>query len=191
MRQARVLLWAFSDLPAPKNIADDAAALRKRLNVQLPGLTDPYRQAADESKFKQQVYDDERAVASLEAEVSDNLDGLRAAGQKRGQETKRWQANYDVTLARLEVEYVFLLEYESMLGQMRKELPPLAAGQSGWKLVSQPALHGDPEGKKLAREAWKLLDTVVQNHPGTPWEVLAEQLKAAPLGLEWKGVTIP
>ncbi|HVS36530.1 MAG TPA: hypothetical protein VMS17_13280 [Gemmataceae bacterium] len=190
VRKARVLLWAISDMPAPKNVAEDVAAARKRLSIQLPGLTDAYHQPANENKFKEQVETDERAVASLMAEVDDELEGLRTAGQKRGQETARWQANYDLMLARLETEYVFLLEYQSMLGQMRKEVPPLAAGQNGWKLVPQTAVHGDAEGKKLAREARKLLDTVMQNHPGTPWDVLAQQYKAAPLSVQWQGVTI-
>ena len=190
MRKARVLLWAISDSPAPKNLADDVAALRKRLNVKLPRVTDAYHQPADQNKFRDQVAHDERAVADLMAEVNDGLDNLKAAGEKRDLETKRWQANYDLTVARLESEYVFLLEYQSMLGLMRKELPPLAAGQNGWKLVAQAALQGDPEGKKLARESWKVLDKVIADNPGTPWEVLGRQFKSAPLGLEWQGVTI-
>jgi hypothetical protein len=117
---------------------------------------------------------------------------LKTAGDNaetgRAKETKRWQANYDFTLARLEAQIAYLFEYQSMLGQMRKQLPDLAPGQTGWRLASQVTLRGDTQGKKLAKDSGKRLDAIIKDNPGTPWEVLAKRQKLTALGLEWQGV---
>jgi len=52
--------------------------------------------------------------------------------------------------------------------------------------VSQPRLQGDSTGKRLAREAHKLLDKIIKNYAGTPWEVLAKRERLTNLGLEWQ-----
>ena len=47
-------------------------------------------------------------------------------------------------------------------------------------------MQGDGTGRKLAREAEKLLDKLAEEHAGTPWEILAKREKYTALGLEWK-----
>jgi len=106
---------------------------------------------------------------------------------KREAEPKRWQANYDFMLARLEEEIAYLFEYQSMLGQMRKELPPLDRQlYNGWKLAATTSLSGDSAGRKMASSSRKTLDKIIKDHPGTPWEILAKREKLTALGLEWK-----
>ena len=90
-------------------------------------------------------------------------------------------------LARLEAEFAYLMEYQSMLGQMRKELPPRDRElHGGWKLAATTTLTGDSAGKKMASSSHKLLDRIAKDHAGTPWEVLAKREKLTALGLEWK-----
>ena len=90
-------------------------------------------------------------------------------------------------LARIQMEYAYLYEYQSMLGSMRKEFPPRDEQlHGGWKLASQSSLQGDSAGKKLATKAKKLLDKIAKDHAGTPWEVLAKREKLTNLGLEWQ-----
>ena len=92
-------------------------------------------------------------------------------------------------LARLEAEIAYLFEYQSMLGQMRKELPPRDRElHGGWKLAATTTLTGDSTGKKMASSSRKLLDKIAKDHAGTPWEVLAKREKLTALGLEWKPV---
>jgi hypothetical protein len=189
VRKARLLLWALATATPPADMAEKVAAVRKDLKIaQLP-LRDAYAAPANENTMRKQVLRDQTQAAALQAELTDVLEDLKTAGEKgRATENRRWQANYDATLARLQAQIVFMFEYQSMLGQMRKELPPLAAGQNGWKLVPQRTLQGDPEGKRLAREMAKLLDQIIAENPGTPWETLAKRLKETPLSVEWQGV---
>ena len=186
--QARAVMWALNTAKPPPMLTDAVAKVRKDLKVNLSVMKDGFRKPADEAKFKAGVKKNEDDVADMMAACSDALEMLKAAGEKgRDAETKRWQVNYDFTLARLDAQSAYLMEYQSMLGQMRKALPDLAPGQNGWKLASQVALRGDSAGKKLAKESSKLLEKIIKDNPGTPWEVLAKREKLTALGLEWQG----
>jgi hypothetical protein len=121
------------------------------------------------------------------ARLNDAYEKLQDAKEMREGETKRWQANYDFTLARIECEIAFLFEYQTALGSMRKEIPPLdRALYGGWKLASRAEMQGDAQGKKLYKAAVKKYDVLIKDHQGTPWEVLARREKMTALGMEWK-----
>ncbi len=190
--KAREVIYAVSTATAPPAMADEVGKIRLELKVNLSVLKDGYRKPGDDAKFKKQLEGDERQIADLLFHLQETLDDLKTAGDNaatgRAKETKRWQANYDFTLARLEAQIAYLFEYQSMLGQMRKQLPDLAPGQTGWRLASQVALKGDTQGKKLAKDSGKHLDAIIKDNPGTPWEVLAKREKLTALGLEWQGV---
>ena len=188
--QARAVMWALNTVKAPDMLTNDVAKVRKNLEgVNLNVMKDGYRKPPDEAKFKESVRRRRAAGRRHDAGVRRRPASLKTADvvAAREKETKRWQANYDFTLARLDAQYAYLFEYQSMLGQMRKQLPDLAPGQTGWKLASVTALKGDSQGKKLAKESTKLLEKVVKDNPGTPWEVLAKREKLTALGLEWQG----
>ena len=57
---------------------------------------------------------------------------------------------------------------------------------SGWRLASKKKLQGDNEGRKRLKDAEKLLDKLIADYAGTPWEILARREKMTALGLEWK-----
>ena len=161
---------------------------RTVLNEQLKGkrLREQWQAGGNENLFKNEVKDyQEKEVAGVMRELEETLDDLKAAGRERGKEkSKRWLANYDYILARLEAQIAYLYEYNSLLGAMRKELPE--RGPNGWRLASQEKLQGDNTGKKLAKDSSELLKKLAKNHPGTPWEVLAKRDRLTTLGLEWK-----
>jgi len=74
-----------------------------------------------------------------------------------------------------------------MLGSIRREFPPLDPNlHGGWKLASQSKLQGDKAGREYEREARKVLDKLIKDNAGTPWEVLAKREKLTNLGLEWQ-----
>src|SRR5262249_49782736 len=139
------------------------------------------------NQFKNQVRKDQDDIARLLAGLEDALEELKKAGAGRDKEPKRWQANYDFVLARLEALLAYLYEYQSMLGQMRKELPPRDPKvQGGWRLASREKLTGDKRGKDLAKDARSILERVAAENPKTPWEVLAKRERLTALGLEWQ-----
>jgi hypothetical protein len=162
---------------------------RKALNDQLRGkrLPEEWRMSGTENDLKAQVKDfQEKEVARTLRELEEALDDLRKAGKegRKEEKSKRWQANYDYILARLEAQIAYLYEYDSALGEMRKELPE--RGPNGWRLASQAKFSGDPAGRKLMVESNKTLDKLAKENPGTPWEILAKRDRLSNLGLKWQ-----
>ncbi len=153
------MIYAVSTTKPPPALAEDVGKIRQELKVNLSVLKEEYHKPADEPRFKKQLEMDERKIADLLLSLQEALEDLKSAGDDaatgRAKETKRWQVNYDFTLARLEAQIAYLFEYQSMLGQMRKQLPDLGPGQTGWRLASQVALKGDTQGKKLAKDSNK------------------------------------
>ncbi len=189
--KARETIWALNTAAPPADIGMAVNDLRKTVKANLSIIKDGYKKQGDDAKFKDMILKDGREVADLMQLCDDALNEMGAVGEEaRKMETKRWQVNYDFTLARLKAQKAYLMEYQSMLGQLRKQLPDLAPGQNGWKLAALPTPKGDSEGKRLAKDSAKLLDTIIKDNPDTPWAVLAKREKLTALGLQWQGARI-
>ena len=71
------------------------------------------------------------------------------------------------------------------------ELPKLDSKlHNGWRLASQEKIQSPKEVKDLASDAKKLFAKLIQEHPGTPWELLAKRDRQTALGLEWQATRI-
>jgi hypothetical protein len=187
VKKAQALLFAAAAAPVPAGLAEAVKEARQTLRRDLTIMRDGYRVPRNEAQFKNQVLNDEKDVARILARFDQAHEDMVGVADKREAEPKRWQANYDFMLARLEEEIAYLFEYQSMLGQMRKELPPLDRQlYNGWKLAATTSLSGDSAGRKMASSSRKTLDKIIKDHPGTPWEILAKREKLTALGLEWK-----
>jgi hypothetical protein len=194
VRKARAYLYAVAVSPGqpPAELEPEIQKAREALRyVNLSVLKEGYRAPGAgnaENRFKEMVANDGRQVARVMLNLGEVLDELKDAGDKgREAEPKRWQANYDFVLARLQSQIAYLYEYQSMLGQMRKEFPQRdPALHGGWRLAAQASLQGDAAGKKLFKSSQKILEKLAKDNPGTPWEVLAKREKLTALGLEWQ-----
>jgi hypothetical protein len=183
------LLAQYKDDGGQTPLRAAVAKARKTLHEQLKGkhLREEWQMIGDENGHKAFVKDyQEKEVAKTIRELEEARDELRAAGKegRKEEKSKRWQANYDYVLARMEAQIAYLYEYDSALGEMRKELPE--KGPNGWRLASQQKLSGDPAGRKLFSESSKILDKLAKDHPGTPWELLAKRDRLTNLGLKWQ-----
>jgi uncharacterized caspase-like protein len=195
IERAQVVLWAISPNAPPSEMAGAVAKFKQteKLKTDLNGLRESFRAPGGagnaEKRFKDLVEADGRRVASMLRVLEDELDSMTKAKEMRAKAPKRWQANYDFMLARLEEQIAYVYEYSSMLGQMRKEFPPRdPAVHGGWRLASREQLQGDATGRKLHRDAQKILAKLASDNAGTPWEVLAKREKLTALGLKWEPV---
>jgi hypothetical protein len=187
IHHARVVLWAVSTAPPPAKLAQEVKQVKQEVKFDLSILQDGYRFNANEKQFKDKVFKDEKNVARILDRLSETLDELKGVEGDLEKEGKRWRADYDFVRARLEMELAYVTEYQSMLGQMRKELPPRDPNvHGGWRLASTAKPQGDSAGRKLAGSARKTLDKIVADYTGTPWEILAKRERLTALGLEWQ-----
>jgi hypothetical protein len=123
--------------------------------------------------------------------LKDALDDLKKAGEKRDKEpSKRWQANYDFVLARLESRLVYVYEYNHVLAQIRSDsLPPLENGATGYRLGAKKDVgirKTEPEVKDLLKDIDRTWQRLAKQHPATPWAVVANRERMTVLGLEWR-----
>jgi hypothetical protein len=182
---------AYKDDGAPSPLRD---AVRKALTILeseqiATSFIEELRWQGNAAAVKDRILSQQRKPAILQADLEEALAELQKAGGDRDKEhSKRWQANYDFTLALLEARIAYVYEYNYMLGQVRKDaLPPRdPAVYSGWRLASQEKLQSGSDAKKMAVASRKLLDKIAQEHKGTPYEVLAKREKLNALGLAWQ-----
>jgi hypothetical protein len=139
---------------------------------------------------KREILQEQRGPATQQfilEELKMKLEGLKK--EREAEPSKRWQANYDYLLAQVKLRLAYLSEYNLILGKVRKdELPPLdpALKHKGWKLAAVEKMKSPKEIRDMVDEAKEILNGLIENHPNTPWAVLAKREKNISLGLEWQ-----
>lgn len=188
VRTARINLWSVSNATPPADIKDKVLAARARNKKNLDALVDYYGKPAEENRFKADVERNQRDVAGVYAVLEEDLENLTSDDMKKAleKEPKRWQANYRYMVSRIEAQIAFLFEYQSMLGLIRKEFPPLEKNHSGWRLASATKLRGDRKGQQLAKSAATGLEKLGKETAGSPWAIMAKRDRLTALGLEWQ-----
>jgi hypothetical protein len=144
---------------------------------------------ADASVKKSLTRSQQDGPALMLVELQEALEVMEKVGRERDRElSKRWQAHYDYALARLKMRMVYVNEYNVMIAKVKRdELPKLDPKlHNGWRLAAQERITSPKEVKDLATDARKLLSKLIQEHPGTPWEVLAKRERSTALGLVWQ-----
>jgi hypothetical protein len=169
-----------------KTIKEAVALLVKHNNAfreRFPALPTDAQKA---NAFKSQIQNQQQDLALVYAALDAKYEELKALRENRDRETKYWQANFDYVMARLGFRLAQFIEYQVMLGQIRKdELPRLNKQKhTGYRLRAKINLT-DREGAKIAADAKKLLKKIAEEHKGTPWELLAKREMMVALGLEW------
>lgn len=158
---------------------------RKVLNISMPRLDFP---AENDTVLRQAITDAQKPIADL----SLSLEGLvRRLEQGEKDRTKikeaRWRASYDLATGRALALYVRAFGYNMMLAEMKANPKKFEkAGNNQWVLVPSKDINSGVTVKKPAAKAIEFLSHVIDEHPGTPWALLAERERGVPLGWEWK-----
>ncbi|MBL8799496.1 MAG: hypothetical protein JNM56_36780 [Planctomycetia bacterium] len=179
---------------------DELAKLREALGRAAEALKAPEKQLPQQFRapqpdglpvFQQTLVSLQKDVGLAEYHLEACLDELNALKDERDRAPQRWQALYDFTSSRLLLRMAVLNEYNWMLGRMRKdELPERDPTQHDTWQLSPRERPSSRDSDKFVRRARELLRKLVDNHPGTPWELLArrELLGLEFLGLEWQPI---
>jgi hypothetical protein len=189
LHKAQVAVWAVSFTPLPRELDAEVRRLRARMGFDETGLKN-YLKAPipgpPENAFRDMLARQSKGIARAQSMLEEIQEELTGLAEVRDKASPRWQATYDIMVARLNLQQVALDEYQFAYGQMRREFPDRKEGDSGWALVTVAKLHGDFGSKKMAVQASKELGKVIRDHPGTLWAEAARRMKEVPLGLEWR-----
>jgi len=190
IHKARVALWAVSTATPPRELQADIATMRGKLGVTIADIfRDRYAKPGGgnaEKIFKDRVYKDSAAMARIVALLEDVLEDLKAAEEEKEKAPGRWKANYTYIRSRFLAQLTYLEEYQGLLGQMRKEFPPMDEKvHSGWRMAAKEKAT-DSAARKYLKEARKGYKELYAKYKGTPWEVLGRREEMTALGLEWQ-----
>ncbi|GAB4138241.1 MAG: VWA domain-containing protein [Planctomycetaceae bacterium] len=145
--------------------------------------------ADNDNILRQEMAEAQRPLARLNYRLTELLTVLSEGEKDRAKlKEPRWRAGYDLAMGRLLAMKVRAFGYQTTLAEMSSS--PLTfkkKGSNQWRLV--PSKKWDqypPRVKKLAKLAQKYLKRVIDEHPNTPWALLAEHELSTEMGWQWQ-----
>ena len=103
----------------------------------------------------------------------------------------RWQAGYDLAMGRAIAARLRATTYNEMLALIKTSLkfdPPKNAQMeqnNTWVLKASDSIETGSRDAQLAEKARMYLQRVIDQHPDTPWALLATQELRIPIGWQW------
>lgn len=115
------------------------------------------------------------------------VDTVLRSGERgrEAEDSPRWLAGFDLARGRVLAHKVRAETYNAILAKAKLGLPFEDPKNNTWVLKASEEISVGSKLEREAKEAIELLTAVVQNHPGTPWAVLAEQELKTPIGWKW------
>ena len=159
--------------------------------AQLPGTTGlqaPQRRfvKTSEAQLAQALTLAQQDAAALEPKLYQLAAALEPGMKSRKQETSaRWRAGFDLAIGTVTAQRVRTETYNAILAQAKRGMAFEDPKNNTW--VLQPSAEVSV-GSKLQREAamaTEVLNDVVEQHPGTPWALLAKRELQVPIGWKW------
>jgi hypothetical protein len=165
----------MATLDAVKRLQD----IEKRFNAE-KGV----KAEANDAQFKKSIEQKQQQPAKLNQELEEIMEKMEAAEGDREKDTKRWQAHFDYVFTQMLARRIAIMEYNFVLGnKLRKDSPMVMNPQNnGWLIVPHERLQ-QKDTREWEKKRQEILDRIIKEHPGTPWEIIARRDKSTYLGL--------
>lgn len=162
----------------------EAAAMTPAQGIERPTLR--FVRRRDEAQLVTDLNEAQKDAAKLMPRLNMLASRLRQGLEHRESETvPRWRASFDLAMGRVIAQQIRTETYNSMLAEVKRGKAFQDAKNNTW--VLQPA-DEITVGSRYANEAElakQLLQTVVEEHDGTPWALLAKKELEVPIGWKW------
>lgn len=141
----------------------------------------------DEASFAAALLEAQKVAAKLEPRLAQLQQILKGGEKARPQETRpRWQAGYDLAMGRVLATKVRTEGYDAMLAQAKGGLEVRNERNNTFDLVADEEISTGGRLESEAMSAQEYLQRVVDEHPDTPWSLLAQRELSQPLGWSWE-----
>ena len=179
-KKATAALVAAAQMSRVEPMKSPRLRFPKRDDAQLKGLLDRAQQAA----------------AKLEPKLDALYQVLEVDEEDRAKlRLPRWEAGYDLAMGRLLAMKVRTQGYNAMLAALKQGKPFKKPQSDTWILKPADTIKVDSRLERIAEEAKTFLKRVCDEHPGTPWALLADAELKTPMGWQWSemhtGITRP
>ncbi|MGY8747579.1 MAG: vWA domain-containing protein [Pirellulales bacterium] len=146
-----------------------------------------------EAAFVSNVSAAQQTAAIVEPQINRLYEMLKVGEESRPDEVSlRWQAGFDLAMGRAIAAKVRATSYNAMLALIKTKLkfdPPKnkkTPQNNTWVLVPADVVQTGSQDTKLLEKASNYLSRVVEDHPGTPWALLAQRELETPIGWKWE-----
>lgn len=147
----------------------------------------------DEGAFTRSVNEAQQDAAFVVPELDRLMQTLKVGEADREKEDDpRWQAGFDLAVGRAIAARLRASTYNEMLALIKTSLqfdPPRndkTPQNNTWVLSPSDKVETGSRDAQLADKAKKYLSRVIEEHPGTPWALIAEHELRIPIGWEWR-----
>ncbi|MEX2285453.1 MAG: vWA domain-containing protein [Planctomycetaceae bacterium] len=143
--------------------------------------------ADTDTNLRQEINEAQKPLAVLDFRLKE-MHALLDAGEKHRDRVKepRWRAGYDLAMGRVLAMRVRAYGYNVVLAAMKTSPRPFEKqGNNLWILEPSTETDAPPQIVRMAERAVEYLQRVIAEHPGTPWQLLAQRELSAPMGWKW------
>lgn len=166
-----------------RNALVSAAQLKPVTGITRPTLEfdgrDPARLSGNLTRAQQDAARLEQPLGRMAMELQK---GMKF---RDSEDSPRWQAGFDLAMGRVLAQKVRTETYNAMLAKAKLGMTFEKEKNNTWLLTPSDEVTVGSKWKREAETARMLLETVIQAHPGTPWELLAKKELAVPIGWKW------
>jgi hypothetical protein len=139
-----------------------------------------------EAELSNALTEAQKAAAKVEPVLLDLYNTLQQGEADREKETTpRWQAGYDLALGRVLATLVRAQAYNALLAQAKRGMAFKDGNNNTWILEPSDDITVDSRLAKTAERAREYLQRVIDEHPDTPWALLARRELDTPFGWTW------
>ncbi len=104
---------------------------------------------------------------------------------RESEDSARWRAGFDLAMGRVLAQKVRTETYNAMLAKAKRGMKFEKEKNNTWILQPSDEISVGSKWQREAETAKMLLESVVKDHDGTPWSLLAKQELEVPLGWTW------
>jgi hypothetical protein len=144
-------------------------------------------QANDDNILRQQITEAQKPLATLDYFLGE-LHAMLEMGEKHRDrlDSDRWRAGFDLAMGRVLAMRVRAYGYNAMLAEMKSSPKPFEKqGSNQWKLEPYEDISAGATVRKMHKQALEYLNRVIDEHPDTPWALMAQVELSEPLGWQW------
>ena len=177
------------------NLAKGRLVETARVNNEATNVPNPRLSfdADNDTILRQQITEAQKPAAVFDYHVAELHASLEPGLEHYEKlESPRWRASFDLAMGRVLAMRVRAYGYNAVLADMKATPKSFEKKDSNsWRLRPSDKITAGPSVKKLAKKAEEHLKRVIDDHPGTPWALLAERELSSPMGWEWQEFGAP